>query len=122
MISLVKYLCTVFKCDADALPDIIRQHPYKVFENIKDLHLYYSPASRKNDELTPVKADGITKAGVCTLFACGGHLGITVEQYYYMRTGRTFRHPKLQCVIQQQGEYGGEIYLPIELIKVDQKR
>ena len=58
MISLVKYLCTVFKCDADALPDIIRQHPHKVFDNVKDLHLYYSPASRKNDELTPVKADG----------------------------------------------------------------
>ena len=122
MISLLNYLCSILKCEPEELPDLIRQHPHKVGEQLEKVPLYYSPLSGSGDQLTPVKLDGVTKAGVNTLYACGGHLGITVEQAYYLRHGRSFRFPKLQCIIQRQGDFGGEIYVPIEVAKVDQKK
>lgn len=133
MISLVKLLCSALKCDIDDLPQSIRDNPSKALSAIEKLQIYATqpdsvatssssfeqPSSSK---LSPVKCDGLTKAGVSTLFACGGFLGITVEQFYYVRHNRLFSHPQLQCIIQRQGDYGGEIYIPIEVILVDNSR
>lgn len=130
MISLPKYLCNLLKCDTDELPSLIRANPFRISKLLTGVALYYSSpplptletSTAEQQPLTPVRVDGVTKAGVATLFACGGHLGITVEQAYYLRYGRTFRHPQLQCIVQRQGEFGGELYIPIEVVKVDQKK
>lgn len=122
MIALSKHLCNVLKCDIEDLPDIIRVNPARVQHLLEGVPLYYAPNPEESEKVTPLKIDGVTKAGVSTLFACGGFLGITVEQAYYIRHGRTFRHQQLQCIVKQGGEYGGQLYVPIEIAKVDLKR
>ena len=127
MISLVKYLCDLLKCSRDELPATIRVNPFRVALLLEGVHLYHTPPVTERTfgdepprQLTPVRVDGVTKAGVNTLFACGGHLGITVEQFYFIRHGRTLRYPQLQCIVQQQGDYGGQLYMPIESVRVEQ--
>jgi hypothetical protein len=121
MIALSKFLCAALKCDIDGLPGVIRSDPKKIAKMLEGLPLYYTRPSAATGELTPVKVDGVTKAGVSTLFACGGTLGITVEQACQIRHELSFDHRQLQCIVQQQGEFGGEIYIPIEVVKIDRR-
>ncbi|KAH7721008.1 hypothetical protein AAVH_11475 [Aphelenchoides avenae] len=120
MIALPKFLCTALKCDIDALPGVIRDDTAKVKTMLEGLPLYHSvPGS--GGQLTPVKVDGVTFAGVSTLYGKGGSLATTVEQICQVRHELNFNHRQLQCIIQQQGVYGGEIYIPIEVVKVDRR-
>ena len=120
MLALPSFLCTSLKCDIDALPDAIRADPKKVLKLLEGLPLYHSvPGS--GGELTPVKVEGVTMAGVATLFGKGGSLATTVEHVCQVRHELYFKHRQLQCIIQQQGVYGGEIYIPIEVMKVDRR-
>jgi hypothetical protein len=107
MIALPKFLCASLKCDVDVLPEIIRENPKKIVKMLEGLPLYHSRPGCDGGELTPVKVDGVTKAGVSTLFAKGGSLATTVEQFCQVSHELYFNHRQLQCIIQQQGVYGG---------------
>lgn len=94
MISLIRHLCNALKCEVEELASRIRQNPSRIKKLLSGVPLYYSPsctstnatttttASNSSEDqeqqqpFTPVRVDGVTKAGVSTLFACGGFLGL----------------------------------------------
>lgn len=102
------------------LPEVIRRDLTRVKKILEGLPLYHSvPGS--GGALTPVRVEGVTMAGVSTLFGRGGSVGITVEHFCQVRHELYFKHRQLQCIIQQEGVYGGQIYIPIEVVRVDRR-
>jgi hypothetical protein len=119
MLSLVQYLSEHFECDAEELHRKIGDNFAKVIKILEHAPLYFPP-KKQSRGLTPLLFQGLTQEGPRTLYAKGGQMGITVEQYCFLaHRGRVFRYPHLQCVKQRVGEYGGECYVPIEVILID---
>lgn len=121
MISLVTHLCNTFKCEPKELHEYIRGNRRVASQALEKAPLYFSPEEGLG--LTPLHFGGLTLAGPRTLFAKGGQLGITLEQYcLVVHPDKPIDYPQLQCIIQKAGVYGGEIYVPIEFVLVDLKK
>lgn len=115
MRRLCSYLCEILKCDIDELDEHIRDNFKKTYKVLKGLPLYTS----HNDECYALRCDGVTRAGPRTILACGGQLGITLEQNLYSKCRIILNHPQMPCIVVRYDDTASEVYYPIELVLVD---
>ena len=142
MISLVRFLCTQLKCDVDELPAYIRDHRKRVLDLLRKTPLYIAVSEHTEygevvasgfvsgcgqTSTSPKAPSGYTETPFCglttgpakNLFARGGQEAINVAQYYSIVTGESLQHPGLPCIVERRGLFGGELYTPLEVVKVD---
>lgn len=142
MISLVRFLCNQLKCDADDLSVYIRDHRKRVLDLLRKTPLYIAVSEYgEHGEVvasgfvvgsgqattTPKPPTGYTETPFCglttgpakNLFARGGQEAITVAQNYAIVTGESLQYPNLPCIVERRGVFGGELYTPLEIVKVD---
>jgi hypothetical protein len=142
MISLVRFLCTQLKCDADELHTNIRDHRRRVLGLLRKTPLYIAVSEYSEhgevvasgfvvgcgQTATTTKTPagytetpfcGLTTGPAKNLFARGGQEAITVAQYYSIVTGESLQYPNLPCIVERRGVFGGELYTPLEIVKVD---
>lgn len=118
MIPLLRHLSSAFNCPIEELPTLIRENRMKVTSIVETLQIYVQVGNTRH----VVKCDGVTERGPRALFATGGELQITVEQYLYVTKRILLNFPQMPCIIQRIGEFGGETYVPMELVLVDPKQ
>jgi hypothetical protein len=143
MISLVSFLCAELKCDDHSLSLYIRDYREYVLGLLRKTPLYIAvpeygenggevvasgfvagcgqaaTASKPPTGYTPTPFCGLTRSSAKCLLARGGQDDVTVSQYYSVVTGESLQYPGLPCIIERRGVFGGELYTPLEVVKVD---
>lgn len=126
MLSVVRYLCNQFKCEVSDLSQNISLHHPKVSAALEKHPLYISCCDigeeKDSNSLTEVPFCGLTVFSAKDLYSCGGQFDIKVVQNCYIKRNRYLQHPELPCVIERQGYFGGELYIPLEFLKIDIKK
>lgn len=142
MMSLITFLCFHLKCnDEGLLNTYIRCNRKIVLELLRKTPLYiavseygencgevvasgfvagWRPKTSKTPTgYTETPFNGLSTGSAKNLFARGGQEAVTVAQYYSVVTGESLKHPGLPCIIERRGSFGGELYIPMELVNVD---
>ena len=111
---LIEYLCQVFLCSPQQLPHYLDERHCKCilsllsFVDVKPTHL---------KENRTLKIHGLTMQGANQVHAMNGYLGITVQQYLYVKHCKKLVYPLLACAVVQD-TVNCKCYYPLELLAV----
>lgn len=114
--NLVQQLCSLLGCTSDnlyiELCDAVQRD--KVIKFIKAFSLYNEESEQKPFEGLSILGANQTFAYIC------GYLNITLEQYHFIKHGKTLKYPHLPCIKTKQNGTLGQYY-PMELLTVVDK-
>ena len=110
---LLNALCKFNRCSPFHLAMTMRRRKQENLQyltklTIETMHL------RQNLQFTP---DNFTRFGARHMYAYRGFLGLTVEQYLYVKHRIKMKYPLLPCIMLFGGK-GHQSYFPIELLKI----
>jgi hypothetical protein len=111
--SLIQELCTFNGCGENGLKMAIKRNFINNLDFLRGLTLRTTHLK----ENIVVKADGLTLRGSDLLYALRGYLGITVQQYLFIKHGLKLRYPQLSCIVMKCGGDHLNFY-PIELLEI----
>jgi hypothetical protein len=118
-LNLIKTLCIFNNCCPHFLDKQIKQNKEANVDYINSLGTLQTIHLRNNIFVEPYT---ISDSGANRVFALGGYLGITVEQYFYSKNKFLLKYPQLPCIVVKGGRRANGTnhfsYFPLESLVV----
>jgi hypothetical protein len=116
--TLLDQLCMLLGCPREFLELTIPHNRHRVYRFLKNSDLYTNFKGMRNHD---VRFDGFSELPVSKEPACGGYLGINVQQYYFLKHNQLLFYPDLPCVVMLNEKNGAIELYPMELLDCDPK-